>query len=490
MIYFGSFLFGVISSLSLPPFNVLMSIFLIVVPIYNACKESEKSLTRAIFIIGSFSFGWFLISLHWISSALLVGSKYQIILIPFALILIPLYMSLYWILASFLSFILFKNFEARFISTLNFIGFSEILRSKFLSGFPWSSPGQIFISSNQLMQIYSIIGQNGANFLALGLAAIPFFILRKRIFNLFFICIPYVALLLFLILNFTNTTDILDKKSYKMVRVLQPNILQEEKWNPILRERHIEKTLMLSKKNKIIPNLTILPETFVAGFYPQDSDLLKKLSKHLTSADGHLLTGLIRSENYKKYNSALLLNNNGDVVEFYDKIHLVPFGEFNPINYFNLSNSNNDFSKGYKSDLIYIPGIGKTKILICYEIIFPNFLNKNQRPDLIINITNDGWFGNTIGPYQHFEQARIRAIEEGITIIRSANTGISGGINPIGRVISNSKINETKSLDILVPNKLSGTFYSSNRWLGVSFIFFWLIIFSIWIERINKKFMR
>ncbi len=489
MKYLGSFLIGGLSSLSLAPNNYYFLIFLLAIPFYNA--SIQKKLINTITIIGLTSFGWFFTSLYWIGNALTIGPSWQLFLIPLAIIFIPIFMSVYWILASIFSFIFFKKLEARFLGIINFIGIFEICRSKFFTGFPWNAPGQIFVANEMLIQIYSIIGQNGANFLALNLASIPLFIMRKNIKSLVFVCIPFILFFIFGNLRTIGLPQLNNAEDFeKKIRIIQPNISQKEKWNISLRNKHFQTISNQSLIDLPIPILTVLPETAIAGFWPIDKNLIEEISKKIIPQNGHLLTGILRLENKNKYNSAFLFNKNADLIDYYDKVTLVPFGEYNPLkkmSIINILNNMQGFTKGMRRPLIDIPKIGKIKLLICYEIIFPNYLvNDNEKPSLIINITNDGWFGESSGPYQHFEQARIRAVEEGVPIFRSANTGISGGIDPYGRIIKKTQLSKKEHIDLFIPNALPSTIYSSFRWFGVCFMFFWLLILSIWIDMSYK----
>ena len=186
------------------------------------------------------------------------------------------------------------------------------------------------------------------------------------------------------------------------------------------------------------------------------------------SGDSSLLTGNIRIDEKGLYrNSSFLINEDSKIISAYDKIHLVPFGEYLPfsrlinnLTFLRVVSSDLGFNRGLSYEPIKTP-IGLARVLICYEIIFSReIMQSKQRPDLLINITNDAWFDNFSGPYQHFDNAKFRAIEYGLPVLRSANTGISAVIDPYGRVLEKINLGQEGSIYSFLPKKIPETFFS------------------------------
>jgi apolipoprotein N-acyltransferase len=272
---------------------------------------------------------------------------------------------------------------------------------------------------------------------------------------------------------------------HPQVRLVQPNVPQYEKWRADERDGHLRDMILLSATRLPVPQLVVLPETAIAGRWPSEAALVRQIARATTAFDGYLLSGIIRSDasdNMNRfYNSAVMLSHEGRLSGYYDKEHLVPFGEYVPfrgIPFIDAIAGPSDFSSGQPQPALRISPFGSIAILICYEVVFPDFLarqKREERPDLMVNLTNDGWFGLTAGPWQHLAQARMRAIEEGIPVMRAANTGISAGIDGYGRLLGLLPLGKSGSIDISVPPALSATFYSQNRFFGVVLILFWLI---------------
>jgi apolipoprotein N-acyltransferase len=275
----------------------------------------------------------------------------------------------------------------------------------------------------------------------------------------------------------------------KTIVLVQPNIKQKDKWNIKKRKDHIQKLIKLSfekehnfeNKYKII----IWPETSFEGFIPNELDLLSSISKKIIkNKNTTLIVGLLSQENRKLFNSLIFINSTGKIDYKYDKIHLVPFGEYIPFRnkLKTIANflSPRDFSTGVMKENINLRGFGEIITLICYEILFSNEVNRriSDNTKLIINITNDAWFGNTVGPYQHLALAKIRAVETGLPIVRVANTGISAFISPYGEEIVKISLNKESVRQVNLIAPLDQTFYKNFG----DFIFFISVLYLISIN--------
>jgi apolipoprotein N-acyltransferase len=263
----------------------------------------------------------------------------------------------------------------------------------------------------------------------------------------------------------------------KKIRLVQPAIPQAEKWDRAKRAQNFKHIVRISASQKPIPQLTIWPETAFSAFASRDGSLLKAMAMQTLPFDGVLITGLPRlDEDNRQFNSAALINPRGEIKSIYDKQRLVPFGEFAPFRRFlpfvDVIAGPTDFTAGTGNRLFDVPGYGKVRVLICYESIFSGDIVKGgTRPDLIVNITNDAWFGRTLGPWQHLAQARMRSVEEGVPVMRVANTGISAGFDAYGRSLGHIGLEKADVIDFAVPAPAPITFFAranhSSLFLGV-----------------------
>ena len=287
-----------------------------------------------------------------------------------------------------------------------------------------------------------------------------------------------------------------DLEKFLQIRIVQPSITQDLKWDEKLRHEHLKKLISLSVKenDNPRPSLILWPESsipFNSSFLEKKLEIINWLEEGQILIAGITRTEFQNNELKNIYNSAIITDkyfNN----TYYNKIKLVPFGEFIPLNNFlnfnKITNGTLDFSHGKNSNII-VPFNMKYKIgiLICYEIIFPGNVIHGERPDILVNITNDAWYGDTYGPLQHLSAARARAIEEGIPVLRSANTGISAVINEYGQYLKRLELGKEGILDINLPLKKKRTVFSI---LG-NYLYLISLIFMLMLTRfifINKKF--
>jgi apolipoprotein N-acyltransferase len=312
--------------------------------------------------------------------------------------------------------------------------------------------------------------------------------------------IPIFLLLTPIVFLFIKSYDRYSTKSIPsynenhLINVIQPNIKQEIKWKKFLKLDHHQKLTNLSKlkhnDNNLLSVLNIWPETAFLGVYPRDKSLIQDLSQGFLNPKKNefLFTGTISNYENNYYNSALLLNSKKEVKSIYSKNILVPFGEFIPFRKilprFDFFENKIDFSSSYQINPIAVNEYYKFIPLICYEILFSDLIFKSldQDTSLIINITNDAWFGNTIGPIQHFQYAKIRAVEFGIPVIRVANTGYSGLIGPYGKVLKKLNYNKEGLLSFKLINKIKDTMFKKY---GIS-IFIIIIILTLIINLLLK----
>jgi len=373
----------------------------------------------------------------------------------------------------------------------------EFLRSYIFTGFPWSSIGYSQYQFLTIIQIADITGVYGVSFLVVSVngALTDIFLIRKRtrempLFPLSPTVIGFVLLVLVLVMTViygqTRLTEQRPGESFR-VGIIQGNIEQDKKWDASYQDAVLEiyKDLSLRAASSS-PSLIIWPETAIPFSFNADKHYTRELVSFQSQINAHLLFGsiLLKEKIHERHalsNSAVLLDNAGKVVYTYDKIHMVPFGEYVPLHnvlFFidKLVVGIGDYVSGERIVRAETP-FGNFATLICYEVIFPGLARKFYADggDFIVNITNDAWFGQTTGPYQHFSMAVFRAVENRKPLIRAANTGISGHIDSNGRILSRTALFEKTFLLGDVRTDSTRSFYSKY---GDLFLYIW-IVFSI-----------
>ena len=494
LIYVIPFFLGVFTSFSLPPYsfliiNFITFPFLLFFLIYNF----EKS-KWVLFQIGwLFGFGYFISNLYWIVHALTFEEIFKP-LIPFALIIIPLFLGIFYGFATF--FCSFFNLKKNFSTVLIFatiFSIIEFIRSFVLGGFPWNIIVYSWTNYLNYIQILSVIGTYSLNLISITIFLLPFLIFFKKAIKFK----VFIALLLLFILisnGFYGYTKIKkDEKLYRelkdfKIKIISPKISINRFFQSNNEGIIIEELIKLSNPNPLHNTVFVFPEGALAGVNLNKLISFREVFSKKYSEKHKIIMGINiekKKENSSKiYNSMVVLDNNLNLISKYNKIKLVPFGEFLPfenffkkfglkkIGYgyqsFSAGNERKSMSFGF-NNLNFIP-------LICYEIIYSGKVSLlSDEANFIINISEDGWFGQSIGPHQHFSHTIFRAIEEGKNIIRSANNGISAYIDSNGIIIS--KLESTKKGVIEINNykKFNETLFSKfgNK------IFFYILLFYV-----------
>ncbi len=467
--YILIYISGAIATFSIPPVSFFPFIFCIGFGIYSINYSNKLAKT---FIAGWFlGFGWFSFGLYWIGSAFIVADKYHIYMMPIAIILLPSFLALFWGCACVIAKLLTKDKTFSIIYIIIFLSLFEYLRAKIFTGFPWLMPSIVLSSNENLIQIFSFIGSFSANLLVFTICVLPYILFsnfKGKYFVFSSLLVPILILFFCGVFRYQNKTDLKIKDQF--ITLVQPNIEQRNKWNLKKRDQNLNKLVELSSRNadlfKNKSRIIIWPETSFEGSIPSEMKLLSSISKQvLKSPKTTLIVGLLRTEKRKIYNSLVFLNFEGKILHQYDKIKLVPFGEYIPFRkylapIFDFLNST-DFASGKISSNPNLDGFGNIISLICYEILFTEEINKriSKKTNLLINITNDAWFGKTIGPYQHLALAKIKAVEFGLPLARVANTGISVYISSFGEVLSEIPLYTKDVKTLNVTSKLDHTLY-------------------------------
>jgi len=486
--YLIPFFLGLISSFSLPPYSFFfINFFTFSLLLFYLISNKHLGKSSSFCIGWMFGFGYFISNLYWITNSLTFDETFKP-LIPFALILIPLFLGAFYGLATLVSFIigLNKNFSSIIIfSTI--LSLSEYLRSFIFGGFPWNLIVYSLTDNLPSIQILSFVGTYTLNLIFITLCLIPTIIFFKysnkiKIFYLTFTFLILIINFIFGNLIIKNYEKIEATDLENLIKVVSPKIDINRYLQDVNPEEILLDLIKISKPDKTKKTIFIFPEGILSNIYLYDLKKYNNLFLENFSNNHKIILGINSYEDSKIFNSLVVMDNDTNVLSKYDKNKLVPFGEFLPFeNFFKklgfkkITQGYLSFSSSYTRDLININRLNFLP-LICYEIIYSGNLknNINLDYDFILNISEDGWFGKSVGPYQHFSHSIFRSIEEGKNVIRSANNGISAFINSKGQVIS--KIITTKEgfIEIKSFKQVKKTHFSSY---GNKIFFYFLIIY-------------
>jgi apolipoprotein N-acyltransferase len=408
-----------------------------------------------------FGFGYFFASLYWVGFAFFVQAERFAWMSPLGILIMPAGLALFYALGLAIASAVWRPGPARIFTLALAFFMVELLRGHILTGFPWNTIGYTLAAPDTLMQAGALVGVYGLSFFAVLIFAAPATLTDQTGRALRYLMPALAALLLVGMAGWgwwrlaqPLPPDVAGPK----LRIVQADIPQADKWNPDARDWIFERYLRLSRGGaSLADDVThvIWPEAALPFVYLFDEDISKeshrKAFDRLLPAGATLITGANRAETVNNdggerivsavYNSVLALDDRGEVIATADKSHLVPFGEYLPfqdalekIGLRQLTNLPGGFAAGGGISNLDLAGLPRFTPLICYEIIFPRAVRPDEHPAWLLNLTDDSWFGETAGPYQHLHQARMRAVEEGLPVIRAANTGISAVIGPRGEL--------------------------------------------------------
>jgi apolipoprotein N-acyltransferase len=494
-----AFLAGLIGVLALPPFGFFAALFvsftLLVWLIDGATAVPEAGLLRRLmpaFRVGwFFGFGYFVGGLWWLGNALLVEADSFAWALPFAVLGLPAVLALYYGLATALARLFWSDGMGRIAALAFAFGIGEWLRGTLLTGFPWNAIGYGAMPVPLLMQSAGILGIAGVNALAVFVFAAPALIATRRgrgfgltlAALLFAGHVGYGCYALYVVP--------MPEAEKTVIRLVQPVIDQAMKLDDSARaeifERHLSLSAEAPEEGGERPDIVIWPETSIPFILTDNPDALVRIADVLED-DQVLIAGAVRTESAgsgkapRYYNSIYAIDGKGQIIAAADKVHLVPFGEYMPFAdvFESLGVSAvampGGFSAAREHQLLNALGKGFYP-LICYEAIFPSEINGSaDEAAALLNVTNDAWFGTTPGPYQHFQQARLRAVERGLPLIRAANNGISAIVDAKGQVVSGLAHDVSGIVDATLP----GRFVSGERakWQNWSFPIILALLFA------------
>ena len=455
---------GATTALAQPPLSQPVMLFL-AMPVLLWLLDGSGG-ARAAFRLGWLAgAGHFAAAMFWIVEPFLVQPEIHGWLAPVALIGMCVGLALFWAVPFALARAGWPPGVGRVLALAALWTLSDVLRSHVLGGFPWGLVAYAWIET-PVMQTVALFGPHLLGLLTLIAALLPG---TRR----------WSALLVAVVLvgagwgfgAWRLATPVPDRDPPLLVRLVQPNAAQRDKWLPGMEQVFYERHLALSAAPADPrPDVTIWSETAVPFLLDRDRTLLAESAA--AAAPGRLILGIRRQEPVEDggrwFNSLAVIGADGGTLAVYDKHRLVPFGEYIPLGGLvdrlgvpRLSTlTRGGFSAGPGPRLQSVPGLPPFLPLICYEAIFPHGLVAPEgRADWLVQVSNDAWFGEASGPYQHLAQARSRAIEQGLPLARATNTGISAMIDPFGRVVASLGLGETGHVDAWLPGALPATSY-------------------------------
>lgn len=494
-----AFVMGALSVLALEPFAiwpVMFVTFPILVWLIDGAASSRGRGLFSTFAIGWwFGFGYFLAGFYWVGYAFLVDAETFGWLLPVAVVGLPAGMAVYTGLGAALARLFWTRGALRILTLAAALTTTEWLRGHLFTGFPWNAFGYALTSALPLAQGAALIGLWGLTFVAVAVFASPaVFADESKVTRRPWLTIGCAAIVLAVLAGYGWSRLAKTPQSFVQgvrLRIMQPNLRQDEKFNYNAKADVMTRYLALSDRStgpqtSGVADVThlIWPESAFPFFLNREPDAMAQIA-NLLPPGTVLITGAARPGEpgpsgriTRAYNSIYVIDHDGTILSVYDKVHLVPFGEYLPFQDFlerlglmQLTKVQGGFIPGDRHRPIQLPGAPSFLPLICYEIIFPGeaIAGEGERPGWLVNVTNDGWFGISPGPYQHLQQARVRAIEEGLPLVRAANTGISMVSDPLGRVIKTLPLGVEGVLDSALPVAGAPTLYSrlGDSYLGL-----------------------
>ncbi|MFC4669307.1 apolipoprotein N-acyltransferase [Seohaeicola nanhaiensis] len=413
----------------------------------------------------AFGAGWFAHALTWIVEPFLIDVARHGWMAPFAVVLMCGGLALFWGAAFWAAAALTRAGPTRVVALVVTWTSAEALRGYVFTGFSWAAPGQVWIDT-PVAALLAWVGPIGLDFAMLA-AVLPLgLVLTMRNAQGLLAALPAAIVLTVALAAYQARPEV--RTTGKIVRIVQPNIPQDEKWDRAQMAAHFQRQVDYTAAAPR-PDLVVWPETAVPVLLDEAGPALDRIANAAQGAQ--VAAGIQRWEDGKWFNSLIRLDSQGMQAGLYDKHHLVPFGEFIPLGWLAkrmgitalADNFGDGFSAGPGPRLMDFGPLGQAVPLICYEAVFARDSgNVPGRADFLLQITNDAWFGQRTGPFQHLAQARMRAIEQGLPLIRSANTGISAMIDPAGHVIDHLPLGKAGYIDVALPAPFPATVYSRS----------------------------
>lgn len=501
---------GALAVLALPPFNffaVLFVSFPILVWLLDGAigpaEAGPVGRLRPAFLTGWwFGFGYFVAGLWWLGNALLIEADSFAWALPIAVLGLPAVLAVFYGVAAAAARLLWSDGLGRIAALSAAFGLAEFARAFVLTGFPWNAIGYAAMPTPLMMQSSEIVGIYGMSALAVFVFSAPALIGTRRG------AVPgiLIALVLFcthagyglVVLSQNGTTRPIHDGA--VIRIVQPAIDQSAKWDIAERERIFSNLLQLSalphKEGAPRPTHIIWPETALPFLLTENPGALSRMADMLQVGQT-LITGAVRQEDgvggttRRFYNSMYAIDDEGQIIGSADKAHLVPFGEYLPfealLRRFGLTpvaESFGGFSGAERRGLLSLPGGLNAIPLICYEAIFPRLAEIDGEPGaLLLNLTNDAWYGFTPGPYQHLRQAQLRAVETRLPLVRAANNGISVVTDSLGRIVGSLPLGDAGVFDVELPAAGVSLWHNGSRLITFGLIIGIMVLLTLVARR-------
>jgi apolipoprotein N-acyltransferase len=481
----------------MPPFGawaallIGLPLMIMVLEAARANAHAKPGLKVAFRLGWCFGFGYHLFGLWWIGSAFLVQADEYAWLLPFAVVLLPAGLAVFSGLGFAIAAWLWRPGIGAVLAFSVGMTIAEYARGHLLTGFPWNLFGYAATQDIMIAQTASVIGVYGLTFLTLLCLSAPALFVLPRTGRSVRIAGPVPAVVLVLGAygygHWRHPGAPVGSMDGVRLRIVQPNLAQDERFSiegrDWILERYLEMSTHWGRGADWRPTHVLWPESAFPFFLNEDGPALQAIADRLP-AGAALITGAahrqhgVGREPTRYYNSVYVFDDAGRMRQSYDKAHLVPFGEYLPLqSLFDwlgleaLTRVRGGYTAGIGRETVFIPGAPPAGILICYEIIFPGAVTAaGERPSWLINPTNDAWFGRTPGPSQHAHQAAVRAIEEGLPVVRVANSGISFVADPYGRIMDSLPLDHQGVLDATLPRPLPPTIYARTGDVPLLFV--------------------
>ncbi len=495
---------GAIGALALPPFHLVFMLLPAITGLIWILDQTDDR--RRAFRVGwMFGLGQGLFGYYWVYSAFLVDAAAHGVLAPFAVVGLAGGLAIFPAATASIAWSLWRWWSpsplARIFTFAGLWAASEWLRASILTGFPWNLVATVWTFSPEVLQAAALLGPYGLGMITIAIAGLPALFLfgDNRRAAMIGMGVGLVVLAdIWIVGNLRLGAALPSAVDGVRLRLVQPNIPQHLKWRRELRIDHVRQQMRLSNGPGAaggLPTHVIWAETAVP-FNLSDDHALRHMIASAVPADGLLITGAPRTEiaeggEQRAYNSIHALDPKGQITATYDKRHLVPFGEYVPLRrlfgFSKLTAGRIDFHPGTMPQIPDLAGLPPAIMLICYEIIFPAEVGAGyRRPAWMLNLTNDAWFGMSAGPHQHLAAAQMRAVEQGLPVVRVANTGISAVIDAHGRIEARLDLGQEGRLDSSLPRALDGLppYGRYGDWLTLIVIALGLA--ALWLPRLAR----
>ena len=494
---------GAFANLALPPFDFFGALFIsfpvLVWLIDGASDRPDKGYVArrmpAFFTGWSFGFGYFTGGLWWLANAVIASGDEALWALPLAIFALPALLAIFYGFAAAFSRILWSNGIGRIFALAACFGAFEYLRATLFTGFPWNTIGYAGMPIPIAMQSAEVIGIFGVSIITVFIASVPALFATKHGLKAGLICAS-IMLCAHIGYGAVSLSLTEDQKTSHTVRLVQPSIDQAEKWDDKKRDEIFDTYLRLSsevpKEGNERPSVIIWPETAAPFILTKTPVALSKIADTLKIGQV-LITGAVRLEensggqDNKYFNTIYVINDEGQIINSSDKVHLVPFGEYLPfedlarrIGLAPLAETFGGFTAADQRKILDVPNGLRLLPLICYEVIFPQYVDHAAyNVDAIINVTNDAWYGKTPGPYQHLRQAQLRSVESGLPLIRAGNNGLSVMTDNRGRIISGMDLNYIGISDTVLTTRRISFWDNISRNIALLMLVLFFVIISV-----------